>query len=244
MLASRARRITDRTERGQAMIELAIVVPVIVMILFAVIQFGSSLGTKLDLEQISNEGVNTLNRLAELEQGTFLNLTPSGSCGGTLGAPAETKCPGQLFAQQRISFLLSLMNIPLDNINIETGYNPTMTAPPGTPGPLEDTVWVRITARHPGLLPGLAQNLLASARGPYLFEGQGFMGTLPPRLIFGVWDLEIMTELDELGFAFDGLDGDSINIDPDGTAHGGFGGFGSGSGGGSGPKGSIWGAGH
>ena len=172
-------RVSNST--GQALIELAICLPFLALLCFGVVEFARSANIRFDAEVIASAGVDTLNRLAGLEQGTFTNLTPYSTC----GSPASTtKCAGHLLAQDRMRTLItSMMGEQFDSstLIITTGYqacpNSGCTIP--SSDSQSDTVWTAIEFRHISpLLMNVLSNVYAENQGPYLYT-QNIAGWTP-----------------------------------------------------------------
>lgn len=169
--------------QGVALVECAIILPLIVLLIIGVYDIGRVLVTYLSLTQIAYEGVRIGGALADLE--------PSGvSPGGPVDYPDLTDInfslcaltPNQCFIQQRIKAMLSIYQIDvpaggdLHDIHILSGFDPPVD--PANVGPAESLVRVRISARFVSyFIPFFDLPLGIQITGPYLYSR---WTTVPP----------------------------------------------------------------
>jgi len=142
-------------EKGQALIELALCLPFLVLLLFAVFDVGSALISDLVLSQIVREGVRYGGGIARLESGSYVNADG--------GDPQSTTCPGHFAIQSRIRELLSLSHVAVSDFNIQSSL-------PNVPNSNR-----AITVRVSGLLPGFFQPFgdipfSWELSGPFLYD--------------------------------------------------------------------------
>jgi hypothetical protein len=70
--ANRRRSVPWRSESGQAMVEFALVIPIVLLILFGIAYFGIALNDWIDETQITSEGA----RLAEVNENCIVKGSP------------------------------------------------------------------------------------------------------------------------------------------------------------------------
>jgi hypothetical protein len=69
-------------ERGQAMVEFALIAPVFILLIAGIIQFGVVLNFWLDMQRIANQGARWA--VVDAYPGCPRTTTPAGSCSPTL----------------------------------------------------------------------------------------------------------------------------------------------------------------
>lgn len=166
----------QRADQGVALVECAIITPLIFLLIIGVYDIGRVLVNYLDLTQIAYEGVRI--------GGTLVDLEPSGvSPGGPVDYPDLTDVnislcpltPNQCFIHQRIKAMFSIYQIDvpaggdLHDIHIFTGFDPPLD--PANVGPAESLVRVRISARFESyFLPFFDLPLGIQLTGPYMYS--------------------------------------------------------------------------
>ena len=84
--ATQVRTISLRREDGQAVVELALVIPLLLILLFGIIDFGEALNQYNDTTNLANLGA----RAAIVASGTTVTSPPDPSCvSGTTTAPTD-----------------------------------------------------------------------------------------------------------------------------------------------------------
>jgi hypothetical protein len=87
------RRLRGRTDRGAAAVELALVLPLLLLILFGTIDFGRLLYTKVELSSAAREGARVLALGHPGDVQTRVDLSTSLSA---VTATATSSCPGEV----------------------------------------------------------------------------------------------------------------------------------------------------
>lgn len=150
--------------RGAALVEFAIVVPLLIVFFLGVVDLGRALNTYMKLAQITGEGIRLAASRSLLEEGSFRNLSDTGAVceSGSTGNPWE-ECPGQWSLHSRIGRLLSLYGLDESGPEVVSVYEHTLQ-------PDNPTVSVSITASYNGLLPLFRSLPLRTQKtGSYLF---------------------------------------------------------------------------
>jgi Flp pilus assembly protein TadG len=85
----KAPRVRDR-ERGATAVEFALLLPVLLLIVFGIIDFGRALNAQITLTQAAREGA----RLAALNQPNVISRTQAAAVGlSPVGVNVTTSCP-------------------------------------------------------------------------------------------------------------------------------------------------------
>ena len=165
-------------ERGTSILEFAIVVPFLVFITLALIDFGRLIIDYLIISQIVREGVRTmsaypeLNNIQEIKTKTdWDNELGNGTSSGRLFECRKTPPPGafncgHFRAQFRMNELLQLYpnaNLVLKQFETEYQNSAGVAAE-------RDSVKVRLTFDFERALAFSFADLEVEHRGPYLFE--------------------------------------------------------------------------
>ena len=105
----------DRADRGAAAVEFALVLPVLLLVLFGLIDFGRALNAQITLTQAAREGV----RLAALQQPGAEDRTRAAAEPMTGLTVSVTACPASpaptddavVLAQQNFTFITPIEGI-------------------------------------------------------------------------------------------------------------------------------------
>ena len=161
-------------ERGVALLELAISLPVLVLLFLGLVDVSNMLINYMSMSQIADEAVRTLSAVPSLKAAT-------GSTDVVTDADAEavaTKCDtnsssdtlcGHLLAHRRARYLAQLLK--LQNVNgdveVKTRFQNGVASATATEN---DTVRVEITAKFNGIFFFLNNfRITVKAQGPYLY---------------------------------------------------------------------------
>lgn len=143
---SRGRRDASRSRgRGQSLVEFALVAPIVIAVIAAIIQFGIVFWAQNTLTQI----VRDTGRW-EATQGSCANAT-------TATAPATSSVVGQANAIARISSLMGYTSWT-SPANVTVTFSTNCTSDPTTyPTDNSQFSWVKITITHqiPVFFPGM-----------------------------------------------------------------------------------------
>ena len=155
-VGSKLRKTLSKSkERGTAMLEFALVLPMLLLLIFGVVDIGSALTKYMALAQVAGEGVRSAGERAGLEQGSYSDLADGGGQ------------PGQYSVQSRVSSLLRFQNLKMNDMTINSAFDSVANPATGV-GPR--TVSVTISGTYDGILPifrGLT--ITANKSGAYLF---------------------------------------------------------------------------
>ncbi|HWJ63114.1 MAG TPA: TadE family protein [Acidimicrobiales bacterium] len=105
----------SRSERGVALVEFAIVAPLLFFLLFGLIDFGVNLSNEIALRQGVREGAR---------QGSVANFGPTASCGATFTTP------GSANMQKLICLTKSRTDMTASEVAIAIRFDPTSTSYP------------------------------------------------------------------------------------------------------------------
>ncbi|GLZ35830.1 hypothetical protein Lesp02_80170 [Lentzea sp. NBRC 105346] len=78
------------TDRGAAAVELALLMPLLLLLIFGIIDFGRALNAQITITQAAREGA----RLASLKQPNVVSKTQSAATGLSDVNVSVTACPG------------------------------------------------------------------------------------------------------------------------------------------------------
>ena len=110
---------TRRDDRGAAMVEFAIVLPVLLLILLGIIEFGRAYNTQVSIQAAAREGAREL----ALRHGSTAveSATRDGAPSVAIDGIAQTPCPatGDGKAKVTISESFSFMFLPLGLIDLK-----------------------------------------------------------------------------------------------------------------------------
>lgn len=153
----------SRSQRGAALLEFAVVVPLLIVFFVGVVDLGRALITYMKLAQVAGEGIRMAGGRAMLEAGQFNNLFESGACSASSSEDPRQGCPGQFNLQARMHNMISLYSLDLSAVEIHSVYDNTTNAD-------NPTVLVRISANYNGILPLFRElPIRAQKSGSYLF---------------------------------------------------------------------------
>ena len=141
-------------QRGAALVEFALVVPLLVLMIVGVVDLGGALNSYMVLAQIAGEGVRSAGERAGLERGSnFVNLVDG------------EFYPGQYSVQFKVNSMLRLQDLPLSGLTVRSAYYRN-----GGAGNPERTVAVSISGTYNGILPVFRNfPINIEKQGPYLF---------------------------------------------------------------------------
>ena len=167
-----------KREEGQALVEFALIIPLFLMIVVGIIQFGVALNFWFDLQRLANQGA----RSAAVNCGT----APGNQCGSTsleeyLGARTATTPDGQV---------ISKGNVP----RVEVCYVPPSQPPPANWVPSTGDA-VRVTLIDTYRLQAIARlaKIDLTARATMRLEQSPTSTKLPPRTLPDNWVLKTHT---------------------------------------------------
>lgn len=155
-------------EQGQALVELAFVLPLVVLFLFGIIDFGLALNQKNSETNVANIAV----REAAIISSTATTVTCAGNTYSTLGAwanceattagePASTVCVGDVANASSGTPPSSTYN-PGDPIEVEsTSSFHWLKLITGQVGGLSSTIGANATMRYEGTLSGTTSSFLS-----------------------------------------------------------------------------------
>ena len=84
-------RVRDR-ERGATAVEFALLLPVLLLLLFGIVDFGRALNAQITLTQAAREGA----RLAALNQPNVVSRTQAAAVGlSAVGVSVTSSCPAR-----------------------------------------------------------------------------------------------------------------------------------------------------
>lgn len=175
MAASNMRKEINQAkdgERGVALLELAISLPVLVLLFLGLVDVSNMLINYMSMSQVADEAVRTLSAVPSLKA-TASDVTSFDTA--TIAActtnPASNNLCGHLLAHRRVQYLaelLRLQNVDSAALQIKTRYQGGIASAAATEN---DTVRVEITATFNGIFFFLNNfPISVRAQGPYLFE--------------------------------------------------------------------------
>jgi len=126
---SGARRLA-RCERGTAVVEFALIAPLLFLIVFGIIEFGRMLNAYNQLTQLAGQGARA----------ATVNRNPDGSAiAAASGTVDDTDCGGHMYSIQGQLSKYYAKNDSLSNVNV---CIPSLPASPGAP------VTVKVSYRY------------------------------------------------------------------------------------------------
>lgn len=165
LLFSKGLRYQLADEKGTAMMEFMVVVPLLLFLSLALFDCGRALNAYISVSQIAHEGVRRGSSTFALETGNFESNSPSASCATPSKLPPSVLTK-QAMLQQNTQRLLAAQTLAIDksDLCIESGRSIS-----GGPG-MEDTVYVRVETSFDSLFPFFNRiPIRVAASGPYLF---------------------------------------------------------------------------
>lgn len=180
------------SERGAIFPELGMVVPLLMLIVFGVLDVGQGLQTYVNLTRVVYEGARIGGSIASLEANDDDNATPApavwtslpfdmDSHTDILQKDADLQAYQQWLVQKRVLNLIRLVyQLPLNEVSVSSRFivedNPT------NPTPTTGFVTVTVSAKYRSLLSGLQVPISTSFTGPYMASAQacdaGYDGAL------------------------------------------------------------------
>ena len=157
------------SQRGSAMTEFALTVPILVVLILGMVDIGALLLNYMQFEQAAREGVRTAGRLPSLAAGAWTStndadtVTQAGVCTVT---PTDPSCD-HVLVHARVRYILRLENtwyVDIPETDILSDFQPP---PVGIPVGIQDTVMVRVNGLYTGIF--FSYNMNVSMRGPWLF---------------------------------------------------------------------------
>lgn len=150
----------ERKEKGQALVELALTLPLIVVFITGIVDVGRGLTRYMTLTQVAHEGTRYFATLPGLTSQQVTCQFPQNP---------QQPCPidaDHNLIQQRVTTLLALHQIAP---TLESITTTVQIVDPNDPT-RDDSVHVRITTRYPGVFPAFAGiPITVEARAPYLY---------------------------------------------------------------------------
>lgn len=156
-------------ERGAAMTEFAITVPVLVLLILGMVDLGALLINFIQLEQAAREGVRTAGRQATLSPGPWTSDSDADMAAQVLVCTANPTDPSceHVLVHSRVRHVMRIENtwyVDIAEADVISDFQPP---PLGIPTGIEDTVMVRVSAEYTGIF--FAYDMNVSMRGPWLF---------------------------------------------------------------------------
>ena len=107
---------TKRDDRGAAMVEFAIVLPVLMLILLGIIEFGRAYNAQVSIQAAAREGAREL----ALRHSTtdVVNATRGGAPSVDIDGIAQTPCTGDGQARVTITESFSFMVLPFGPLDL------------------------------------------------------------------------------------------------------------------------------
>jgi hypothetical protein len=151
-------------DQGTALVELAYILPLMVLILMSLIDVGNILNQYLRITQAVQEGVRLASSLPDLEPTSY-----------NPGSAAAR----HTLVQERVRQLIQLQNIKVDQVTVDSTFTPA--APLPADPTQANTVSIRIEGRYQSVFP-MFGNLRLAARGvaPYLYRQAAAGGASAP----------------------------------------------------------------
>ena len=136
-----------RREQGQALVEFALVLPVFLLVVFSIIQFGMLLGGQ---DALANS-VREATRYAATVP--VANTSDAGTCGSGVGSQVYIKLTAAL--QQKMPNYIAANLVGCGAPAPSSSVSYCIRANPSTPGSLTYSIWVQVTAvyGHPLFTP-------------------------------------------------------------------------------------------
>ena len=113
---NRRRRSNDARDRGAAAVEFALLLPMLLLLIFGIIDFGRALNAQITLTQAAREGA----RLESLDQPNVVSRTQAAATGlSNVSVTVVTACPANggagTDAVVKVSYVFSFIT-PVGNI--------------------------------------------------------------------------------------------------------------------------------
>jgi hypothetical protein len=145
------RRSKRAPRRGQALVEFGLVLPLLLLIIFGIIQFGLLFWTQITLTQIARDA----GRWA---------ATQAGCADGTGADQADVTGEAKRIADE--SWLFAYGGPTDPNLTVTATWDPSPPPDPCPPADNQSVVWVRIGMNHtvPTFLPLLADTCSPSCQ--------------------------------------------------------------------------------
>ncbi len=157
----RRRSVGDLNCKGIAFIELAIVLPLILLLIIGTVDVGRALIAYLELTRVVYEGARLAGVVTGLESGQSVYTNPC--------PPASPVATNHCLIHQRVNFLFQnayQLNKFLHNERIETSYVPITTDPVN-----QGFVTVTVRADFQSMFSFLTIPIRSTMTGPYLASG-------------------------------------------------------------------------
>jgi len=161
-------------QNGSAITEFSLVVPLLVFLIFAMVDLGAVMLNYMLFEQAAREGVRTAGRLPSIS--SIVSPHFSGSDAATIAdisvctaTPSDPTCD-HTFVHSRVRHILRTQNtwmVDLPEVDVTSVFDPL----PGgcvVLSPEEDTVMVQMNGLYQGFM--FNYNMNVTIRGPYLFQ--------------------------------------------------------------------------
>lgn len=140
------KRINGMDSRGVALVELTVILPVLIMLVFGLSEVCRVISAKVEMDRVTYEAGTKLASLSSLEQGKYTNLASDSKCDASNPTKVTTNtCAKHLSAQKRLKDLFkanSDLAVDIDKATIETEF----TAHTASPTKKDDTVRVMVKA--------------------------------------------------------------------------------------------------
>ena len=164
----KSRQSFKSNNNGQAILELALVLPVLLLMLVGVVDLGRATSEYSKNVTIARDVVNLAGRLGGLENGSCTSTGPAETC-------STQNLPTHLFLFNRARTLASLRELPWvnwDSMDLVSNYNAT-----------NRTVTFTMTVSFQTMLNGSfgAIPLKVSVTGPYMLGSGRQSGVNPPK---------------------------------------------------------------
>ncbi|MCB0334530.1 MAG: pilus assembly protein, partial [Bdellovibrionales bacterium] len=150
-------------ESGASLVELAVAFPVVILLLFIIVDAGLMLGQYVVLSRTTYEAARLASHTASLEESCYGEKE---GCGDILGAPAHAQLQG------RIQYLASKQSSVLGTIGITSALETTYSGDNGSN--VSNIVWVELESDYTPFLPSFGTIALRSrVNSTYLHKPGG-----------------------------------------------------------------------
>ena len=134
-------------ERGQALVEFALVLPIFLLVVFSIMQFGLLLGGQDGLDNSVREATRYAATVP------VANTSDAGTCSSGVGSQVYSKLKSAL--QQKVPDYISANLVVCGAPAPSSTVSYCVRANPSTPGSPTYSIWVQVTAvyGHPLFIP-------------------------------------------------------------------------------------------
>jgi Flp pilus assembly protein TadG len=150
-----------RNQRGQAMVEMALILPLLILLIFGMIQFGLIFNYKFTLDNAVREGA----RFAAV--GPFSDTSPNGETGASTPVKAEIVNRVKNYAVG-LNTNASFMSIGVQFQNsVDSAPNPSDARTPSYPALITATYKVNINIPFMSLSPKIGSQAIMRVEQPF-----------------------------------------------------------------------------